>query len=56
LIEYNSHGKADFKPSPKKVMKDFAWIAEDRGFEVNIRYKRGREILAACGQLGANAV
>jgi 23S rRNA (adenine2503-C2)-methyltransferase len=56
IIEYNAHSKASYESPSHKLMKEFAWILEDRGFEVSIRYKRGRSIKAACGQLGENAV
>ncbi len=53
LIEFNDYPGSTYKASPKKTIKEFAWIIADRGFEVTIRYKKGREINAACGQLGA---
>jgi adenine C2-methylase RlmN of 23S rRNA A2503 and tRNA A37 len=34
-------------------MKDFQWVLEDRGFETTMRFRRGQDIKAACGQLGA---
>jgi len=51
LIEYNPHSHSEFKPSPKKTMREFWWLASDRGFAVSIRFKRGQAINAACGQL-----
>lgn len=53
LIEFNDFSGAQFKAPPRKQIKEFQWIIADRGFEVNIRFKRGREIMAACGQLGS---
>lgn len=51
LIEYNPHSRSEFKPSPKKTMREFWWLASDRGFATSIRFKRGQAINAACGQL-----
>ncbi|MDR1453102.1 MAG: 23S rRNA (adenine(2503)-C(2))-methyltransferase RlmN [Candidatus Margulisbacteria bacterium] len=55
LIEYNSHARAEFQPSAKKTLKEFWWLATDRGFETTIRYKRGQAVKAACGQLSGES-
>jgi 23S rRNA (adenine2503-C2)-methyltransferase len=52
LIEYNPHEGCDFAPSDRKTIKVFGGILTAEGFEVAIRYKRGQQIKAACGQLG----
>ena len=49
LIAYNP--TADFKPSPINKIKDFKLVLNKRGIEVTERYRFGREIKAACGQL-----
>ena len=54
LIEYNPHRHCRFSPSSKETIKRFAKILDDSGLETIIRFKRGRKIKAACGQLGAD--
>ncbi len=56
LIEYNPHPGSDFEPSPKERIKAFKDILMQSGFEAIIRYRRGRSIKAACGQLGADRI
>lgn len=52
LIEYNQYGESDFLPSDRQSIKAFRFLLDDAGFEVNMRFKRGQSIKAACGQLG----
>ncbi len=56
LIEYNPHPGSDFQSSPKERIKAFKDILMQSGFEAIIRYRRGRSIKAACGQLGADRI
>jgi 23S rRNA (adenine2503-C2)-methyltransferase len=49
LISYNP--TADFEASPKERIKKFKSILEKAGVYVTERYRFGREIKAACGQL-----
>lgn len=49
LISYNPTG--DFRPSSKERIKRFKEILENSGVLVTERYRFGREIKAACGQL-----
>ncbi len=49
LIACNPVG--DSKPSPEQVIKKFKHILERKGIVVTQRYRFGREIDAACGQL-----
>ncbi len=49
LIAYNP--TADFRPSPINKIKDFKLVLNKQGLEVTERYRFGREIKAACGQL-----
>ncbi len=49
LIAYNP--TADFNPSPANKIKEFKLILNQSGIEVTERYRFGREIKAACGQL-----
>ncbi len=52
LIEYNSHKGCSFSPSDRARIHRFRDILTGDGIETVIRYKRGRSINAACGQLG----
>ncbi len=56
LIEYNPHPGCNFKPSPQDRIKTFKDILMQSGVETIIRYRRGRSIKAACGQLGADRI
>lgn len=51
LISFNPIGRSDFKPSPGWKIKKFKEILEKAGLSVTQRYRFGREIKAACGQL-----
>ena len=54
LIEYNPHSLCSFAASSRQTIKRFTQILEDAGIETTIRFKKGRKIKAACGQLGAD--
>ena len=56
LIPFNPWPGAAFECSPPKAMKRFAAILNDAGFAAPIRVPRGRDILAACGQLRSESV
>ncbi len=49
LISYNPTG--DFKPSPQERISRFKGFLNEKGIETVQRYKFGRDIKAACGQL-----
>lgn len=51
LIPFNPWPGSDFKPSTKERLARFAQIVMDAGYSAPIRMPRGRDILAACGQL-----
>ncbi len=51
LISYNPIGHSKFKPSPGWKIKRFKEILKKAGIPVTQRYRFGREIKAACGQL-----
>jgi 23S rRNA (adenine2503-C2)-methyltransferase len=55
LIEYNSHAGCEFTGSSREKMSAFAKVIEEAGIETTIRLKKGSNIHAACGQLGANS-
>ena len=54
LIEYNAHPGCDLTGSDRSQITRFADILKGSEIEVVIRYRRGRNIKAACGQLGAD--
>lgn len=54
LIEYNPYSPCPFAASSREVIKRFTQVLEEAGIETTIRFKRGRKIKAACGQLGAD--
>ena len=56
LIEYNPHPGCDFKASDTETLKEFRDILMKAGIETIIRFRRGRSIKAACGQLGAERI
>jgi 23S rRNA (adenine2503-C2)-methyltransferase len=51
LISYNPIGHSKFKPSPGWKIKKFKEILERAGIATTQRYRFGKEIKAACGQL-----
>ncbi|WP_025885828.1 23S rRNA (adenine(2503)-C(2))-methyltransferase RlmN [Asaia prunellae] len=51
LIPFNPWPGSDFKPSTREQLQKFSSIVMDAGFASPIRMPRGRDILAACGQL-----
>ncbi|MCX5635758.1 MAG: 23S rRNA (adenine(2503)-C(2))-methyltransferase RlmN [Planctomycetota bacterium] len=61
LIEYNpprvtsdQRRATVFAASDRTAMKRFAAVLENAGIETTIRLKKGQQINAACGQLGAD--
>jgi 23S rRNA (adenine2503-C2)-methyltransferase len=56
LIEYNPHPHCLFEASDRAAIKRFMQVLEEAGIETTIRFKKGRKIKAACGQLGADMV
>jgi 23S rRNA (adenine2503-C2)-methyltransferase len=55
LIEYNTHAGCSLTGSSPATVKRFAGILEKAGLETSIRFKMGRKIKAACGQLGSDS-
>jgi len=53
LIEFNPYPGSEFEASSAETIKSFSEVLEKAGIETHIRYRRGRSIKAACGQLGA---
>jgi len=56
LIEHNPHPGCVYAGSDSKRIKQFASILEQAGIETTIRFRMGRGIKAACGQLGADSL
>lgn len=53
LIELNPFPKCKYKASSAEHIQRFSKTLANAGIETIIRFKRGRSIKAACGQLGA---
>jgi len=51
LIPFNQVTDSDFKPSSTQKIQDFKHCLREGKFDVTVRYSRGRNIDAACGQL-----
>ena len=51
LIPFNPWPGSDYKPSKTEQVQKFADIIMQAGYSSPIRTPRGRDILAACGQL-----
>jgi 23S rRNA (adenine2503-C2)-methyltransferase len=54
LIEFNPHKLCEFEASGGERIWKFAGVLKDVGIKTTIRFKKGRSINAACGQLGAD--
>jgi 23S rRNA (adenine2503-C2)-methyltransferase len=54
LIEHNPYPGCEFAGSNKECIKEFAAILDRAGIETTVRFRKGRGIKAACGQLGAD--
>lgn len=55
LIPFNPWPGSDYKPSAPQVCRRFSKILNDEGYSAPIRVPRGRDILAACGQLKSDS-
>lgn len=51
LIPFNPWPGSKYEPSTRQSLERFARIVNDAGFAAPVRTPRGRDILAACGQL-----
>ena len=51
LIPFNPWPGSQYEPSTRAALETFSRIVMDAGFSSPIRTPRGRDILAACGQL-----
>src|SRR5207237_9782728 len=55
LIPHNTADPLPYQPSPLERIETFQQILESKGVHAFIRRPRGRDILAACGQLAARS-
>lgn len=53
LIPFNPFPTVDYQPSDDVTLKAWVDILMKAGIQTNVRLNRGRDILAACGQLAA---
>ena len=56
LIPFNPWPGSEFETSDMKAVKAFSDILQDQGYSAPIRMPRGRDILAACGQLRSDSL
>ena len=56
LIPYNPITEVDYKRPTRKRVEDFTQQLKDKGIAVSVRYSRGLEKDAACGQLRASKI
>jgi 23S rRNA (adenine2503-C2)-methyltransferase len=54
LIEHNPYPGCEFTGSSRERIKQFASVLDRAGIETTVRFRMGRGIKAACGQLGAD--
>ena len=54
LIEHNPFARCRYAGSGGARIREFAVVLEDAGIETTTRFRMGRNIRAACGQLGAD--
>lgn len=53
IIEFNPHEASSYKKSDRQTMDAFVSFLKGLNLIVNVRYSKGRDISAACGQLAA---
>ena len=54
LIEHNPYPTCKYAASNSVRIREFAAVLDDAGIETTVRFRMGRSIKAACGQLGAD--
>jgi len=54
LIMFNKHELLDYKPVNDSILNTFIKTLVDQNYTVSVRWSKGREIEAACGQLAAH--
>jgi 23S rRNA (adenine2503-C2)-methyltransferase len=53
LICFNDDSCLPYRPSAPETIEEFRKFLESKGYTVAVRYSKGQEIKAACGQLAA---
>ncbi|MCQ2959344.1 MAG: 23S rRNA (adenine(2503)-C(2))-methyltransferase RlmN [Bacteroidales bacterium] len=53
VIEYNPHDASSYKKSDRQTLDEFVGFLKKLNLIVNVRYSKGKDIAAACGQLAA---
>jgi len=56
LIPWNPFPEAGFSPASRRSAETFAQIVREAGVNTTVRYSKGLDIQAACGQLRRDAV
>jgi 23S rRNA (adenine2503-C2)-methyltransferase len=56
LIPHNPAEPLPYRPSPPQRVESFRAVLESKGIHAFVRRPRGRDILAACGQLAARSL
>ena len=56
LIPMNFHPGSRFLPSPPEFLSRFQQFLKNKGYIATVRYSRGQDISAACGQLALNSL
>ena len=54
LIEHNPYPTCKYAGSGSARIREFAAVLDEAGIETTVRFRMGRDIKAACGQLGAD--
>jgi len=54
LIEHNPYPTCKYAGSGSARIREFAAVLDEAGIETTVRFRMGRNIKAACGQLGAD--
>lgn len=54
LIPYNEYPSSPFRRPTDESLRAFFKFLADKHFQVNIRYSKGLDVLAACGQLATD--
>lgn len=53
VIEFNAHEKSQYKKSDRQTLETFVSFLKGLNLIVNVRFSKGKDIAAACGQLAA---
>ena len=56
LINFNPHPRLPYKPVTSKKLNYAKMKVSQQGVAVTVRYRRGDDVMAACGQLGSKLI